>query len=249
MVENQLKDEVQDISNKEVISSLKSKNWKSYFKEFFMLFLAIILGFFVENQREAYVEGKSAAVLAESMLEDLERDKKALEEAIQFVEDKDQKIGQFIEMLRSPSSTWDTLAIYQNMTTVFSTFPFLATDGTYTQMKSSGTLRYFDQQLVNQMNAYDNQMKKTVFRDGLVERGEWELVPLAGTLLNFEVTGEMRFGKTSAKEMYLKIKDQDTLDLFINKIMVVRTMSGRSLQEYKAQLILCQGLIQALSNR
>ncbi len=235
-------------SSNQLAQKLK-KTWQAYFKEFIMLFLAISLGFFVENQREAYVERKSAEVLAQSMLADLERDKKALEEAIQFIEDKDQKIGQFIEMLRSSESTWDTLAFYQSMTKVFSTFPFLPTDGTYTQMKSSGTLRYFDQQLVNKMNAYDNQMKKTLFRDSLVERGEWDLVPLAGTLFNFEVTGEMRFGKSPTKEMYLKIKDQDTLDLFINKIMVVRTMSGRSLQEYNAQLSLANGLIEALNQR
>ena len=30
----------------------KTKNWTSYFKEFLMLFQAIVLGFFVENQRE-----------------------------------------------------------------------------------------------------------------------------------------------------------------------------------------------------
>lgn len=41
-----------DISNKEVISSLKKKNWKSYFKEFFMLFLAVFCGFLAENYRE-----------------------------------------------------------------------------------------------------------------------------------------------------------------------------------------------------
>lgn len=243
------KDQGAEQNSRSIAAFQNKRNWKSYFKEFFMLFLAIILGFFVENQREAYVERQSAKVLAQSMLEDLERDKKALEEAIQFVEDKDEKIGQFIEMFRSPSSTWDTLAIYQNMTKVFSTFPFSSTDGTYTQMKSSGTLRYFDQHLVNQMNAYDNQMKKTVFRDGWVENAELELVPLAATLINFEVTGEMRFGKTPTKEMYLKIKDQDTLDLFINKIMVVRTMSGRSLQEYKIQLTLADQLISLLESR
>jgi hypothetical protein len=32
------------------------KNWKSYFWEFLMLFLAVTLGFFVENQREHYIE-------------------------------------------------------------------------------------------------------------------------------------------------------------------------------------------------
>ena len=228
--------------------SSKKRNWTSYFKEFFMLFLAISLGFFVENQRESYVENKSAKVLAQSMLEDLEQDSKALNEGIRFMEEKDQNMEDFLSMLHAPSSDWDTIAFYKSMTMVFSTFPFSPTDGTYSQMKSSGTLRYFDQRLVNKMNAYDNQLKKTLFRDELVEKGEWELVPIAATLINFEVTGELRFNKPITKETYIKIRDQDTFDLFINKVVTVRTMMGRSLQEYKAQLHLGEELIKAIKD-
>jgi hypothetical protein len=68
------------------------RNWNSYFKEFFMLFLAIVLGFFVENIRESYVENKSAEVLAQSMLEDLKQDRVALQEAIRFAREKDDQI-------------------------------------------------------------------------------------------------------------------------------------------------------------
>ncbi len=116
-------------------------------------------------------------------------------------------------------------------------------------MKSSGTLRYFDQRLVNKMNAYDNQLKKTVFRDELVEKGEWELVPVAAPLINFEVTGELRFNKPITKETYIKIRDQDTLDLFINKVVTVRTMMGRSIQEYKAQVLLSEDLIKEIKDK
>lgn len=228
--------------------SSKNRKWTSYFKEFFMLFLAISLGFFVENQRESYVENKSAKVLAQSMLEDLEQDSKALSEGIRFMEEKDQNMEDFLSMLHTPSSDWDTIAFYKSMTMVFSTFPFSPTDGTYSQMKSSGTLRYFDQRLVNKMNAYDNQLKKTLFRDELVEKGEWELVPIAATLINFEVTGELRFNKPITKETYIKIQDQDNFDLFINKVVTVRTMMGRSLQEYKAQLHLGEELIKAIKD-
>ncbi len=227
----------------------KKRNWTTYFKEFFMLFLAISLGFFVENQREAYVENKSAKVLAQSMLEDLEQDRKALQEGIRFMEEKDQNMDEFLRMLHAPGGDWDTVSFYKSMTMVFSTFPFSPTDGTYSQMKSSGTLRYFDQRLVNKMNAYDNQLKKIVFRDEIVEKAEWELVPLAATLVNFEVTGELRFNKPITKETYIKIRDQDTLDLFINKVAVVRTMTGRSLQEYKAQLVLGEDLIKEIKEK
>lgn len=250
-MENQPLDQDQTIeeSNAKESKVSKKRNWSSYFKEFFMLFLAISLGFFVENQREAYVENKSAKVLAQSMLEDLEQDRKALQEGIRFMEEKDQKMDEFLRMLHTPGVDWDTVAFYKSMTMVFSTFPFSPTDGTYSQMKSSGTLRYFDQRLVNKMNAYDNQLKKIVFRDELVEKGEWELVPVAATLINFEVTGELRFNKPITKETYIKIRNQDTLDLFINKVAVVRTMTGRSLQEYKAQLLLGEDLIKEIKEK
>lgn len=32
------------------------KNWKEYLSEFFMLFMAVTLGFFVENYREHFIE-------------------------------------------------------------------------------------------------------------------------------------------------------------------------------------------------
>ncbi|MEY4383182.1 MAG: hypothetical protein RI995_724, partial [Bacteroidota bacterium] len=43
------------------------KNWKEYFGEFFMLFMAVSLGFLVENQREHYVEGQREKELAHSL--------------------------------------------------------------------------------------------------------------------------------------------------------------------------------------
>lgn len=235
-----------EFSNPNRLIEPKKRNWKSYFKEFFMLFLAISLGFFVENQREAYVEKKSAEVLAQSMLEDLKQDRIALEESIRFAKEKDLAIENFLLMLHTPGETWDTVAFYKNLTTVFTTFPFPPTDGTYSQMKSSGTLRYFNQLLVNKMNAYDNQLRKTVFRDEIVEKAEWELVPVAATLVNFEVTGELRFNKPITKEMYIKIQDKNTLDLFINKVVTVRTMMGRSFQEYEAQLKIAETLLNEL---
>ena len=38
------------------------KKWTHYFWEFFMLFLAVTLGFFVENKREHYIEHQRARV-------------------------------------------------------------------------------------------------------------------------------------------------------------------------------------------
>jgi len=55
------------------------KKWTHYFWEFFMLFLAVTLGFFVENQREHYIEHSRERQYMRSMVEDLLKDIQLLE--------------------------------------------------------------------------------------------------------------------------------------------------------------------------
>ena len=50
------------------------KNWKEYFGEFFMLFLAITLGFFVENYREHFVERQREKEFLGLIVKDLKMD-------------------------------------------------------------------------------------------------------------------------------------------------------------------------------
>ena len=52
----------------------KKKNFKEYFLEFLMIFLAVTMGFFAENIRENYVEHKSAREYASLLIEDLATD-------------------------------------------------------------------------------------------------------------------------------------------------------------------------------
>ena len=50
------------------------KKWTHYFWEFLMLFLAVTLGFFVENQREHFIEHQRAKHFAASLYDDLHAD-------------------------------------------------------------------------------------------------------------------------------------------------------------------------------
>jgi len=50
------------------------KKWTEHFLEFFMLFLAVTLGFFAENQREHYVEQHREVQYMQSLVEDLKND-------------------------------------------------------------------------------------------------------------------------------------------------------------------------------
>ena len=61
------------------------KKWTHYFWEFFMLFLAVTLGFFVENQREHYVENQREKKYIQSFYEDLASDERDLQLNINFL--------------------------------------------------------------------------------------------------------------------------------------------------------------------
>ncbi len=61
------------------------KKWTHYFWEFLMLFLAVTLGFFVENQREHYIEGQREKKYIQSFYEDLTADEHDLEININFL--------------------------------------------------------------------------------------------------------------------------------------------------------------------
>src|ERR1700750_2357010 len=52
----------------------KRKNFKEYFLEFLMIFLAVTMGFFAESYREHLVNNDKEEVYMKSMIQDLKRD-------------------------------------------------------------------------------------------------------------------------------------------------------------------------------
>lgn len=52
----------------------QKKKWKEYVTEFVMLFAAVTLGFFAENQREHYIEHLREQQYMQSMYEDIKKD-------------------------------------------------------------------------------------------------------------------------------------------------------------------------------
>ena len=58
------------------------KNWKSYFWEFAMLFLAVFCGFLAEYQLEHKIERDREVVYMKNMLEDLKKDTASINTAV-----------------------------------------------------------------------------------------------------------------------------------------------------------------------
>ena len=224
----------------------EKKNFKEYFLEFLMIFLAVTMGFIAENIREHFTEEKTAKILSESLLSDIKNDTASLHAGIALSNRKLNAIDSILVMLHRPRSTWNDTSFYKAVAPIFAAVPFIPTDGTYSQMKTSGSLRYFEQTLVNLMNAYDVQLKKTKYRDEVEDKGIWILATMNFDIMNGEVMADIRFNLPITHEPYIRLNDKTTTDKFINLVMMNKTFRTRTLMEYKEQLKIADKLIEGL---
>jgi hypothetical protein len=91
-----MKKELQDIKVKS-----KKSSWQKYVTEFLMLFAAITLGFFAENQREKWGENERGVQYAQRLVEDLDLDSIRMEEVKVNYALKEQQINTLIPLMQA----------------------------------------------------------------------------------------------------------------------------------------------------
>ena len=79
------------------------KKWGEYLLEFFMLFLAVFLGFVAENIREHNVERQREKEYIESLIADLKSDQQVLEQHIVHVKSGLSMMDSMLALLNTPS--------------------------------------------------------------------------------------------------------------------------------------------------
>jgi len=226
------------------------KRWTHYFWEFFMLFLAITLGFFMENQREHFVEKKRAKILAQSLYNDIKKDTAGLYEAMRFSHMKNDSIDAAIQMLHLPRNKWKDTVLYTNLNIASRVYPFELTQGTYEQIKFSGSLRYFPQMLVNKLNAYDVQAKRVLKREDIdIKVIIEQYFPVIHAFFNAEVATDIRLGLPITHELYFTRTDIAMLRELINIISTVKTIRTRSMYEYEVLLGMARALLSELKEK
>jgi hypothetical protein len=122
------------------------KNWKSYFWEFLMLFLAVFAGFLAENQREHFVEHQREKEYARALYEEFYSDSIAIANKLNARLAKEKDMDYLNGYIKDSSLTDLPKEFYPAFTTVMylaTSYVFEPKDGVLSQLKSSGSLRYF----------------------------------------------------------------------------------------------------------
>ena len=137
------------------------KRWTHYFWEFLMLFLAVTLGFFVENKREHYIEKQRAKEYARLLVDDLNADVTELNRA-ESVLNKIIAAGDSLGLLlASPDISripGGKLYYYEYWSGW--QWRIISRDATLQQLKNSGAMRYLhNSRLVRKILGYEESIR------------------------------------------------------------------------------------------
>ena len=126
------------------------KKWAEYVLEFAMIFFAVFLGFVAENTRENIVERNKTKEFVESMVDDLKKDTANFQGTYLVNQITLEKVDSLISLLRSGEFKDHTQQLYYLARLVAGiSQPYLSTDRTFNQMRSSGNLRLIQNHTVS----------------------------------------------------------------------------------------------------
>ena len=127
-------------------SHTSRKKWTHYFWEFLMLFLAVFCGFLAEYQLEHTIEHQREKQYAKELYAELLADSVAIADKIKLRLEKEKDMDYLSNYIRDSSLASLPREFYPAYTTVMylaNTYAFEPKDGILSQLKSSGSLRYF----------------------------------------------------------------------------------------------------------
>lgn len=142
------------------------KSLKDYISEFLVIFVALTLGFFVENQREHYIEGLREKELAKSLLKDLSADSVDFKE-FQETRIKERKsVNAAIKIIETKGlNPTDTNLYFHFIRGVFVWRHPEFRQANLDQIISSGSLRYFkNDTLAKAISDLKMQLKRIEYR-------------------------------------------------------------------------------------
>jgi hypothetical protein len=171
---------------------VEKKNFKEYFLEFIMIFLAVTLGFIAENVREKISEHHKAKTFAAEMINDLSSDTLELRGYMDYMTNANNSVDTLFQLL----STHEPKEIPSGKLYWYGLFgaaskSFVPNDATIEQMKSSGALSYFTHNsLAKKVGEYDMQCRLMKSEDNSDEAIYVEVRKIRAQIFEFKYNAE-----------------------------------------------------------
>jgi hypothetical protein len=201
------------------------KKWTHYFWEFFMLFIAVTLGFFVENQREHYIEHKRGEQYLKSFVEDLKTDTAGFSTIIRTYQIKEADLDHLYICYDSISLALKPSECLKKIYAATIGYPDLIyTDRTLQQLKNAGGLRLIEEKDADSIIIYDQLLRYLVKVEATsLQEMQTRVRETRNSVFAYSETMETEWERGRKPETVKLIStDKELLNKFFNEVMVYR---------------------------
>jgi hypothetical protein len=205
------------------------KKWTHYLWEFFMLFLAVTAGFFVENQREHIVEHKRGQQYIRSFVEDLKIDTARFSRAINYYQKLVSILTPLYGCYDSILHNKDATGGLKNIMDATNGFrDLIYTDRTLEQLKNAGGLRLLEEEDADSIIKYDAFLRYVLKTESTsMQVKATEVRNTRNAVFVFSEIMDSTFGKTVMPEkLELVTKNKELLNRFFNEVLMYRGACG-----------------------
>ena len=209
------------------------KKWTHYFWEFLMLFLAVTLGFFVENQREHYIEGQREKKYIQSFYEDLTADERDLQSNINFLRSQAQQADSLHSLMRNITTKQPANIVYMYLRGVTRGTAGLLypNDKTIVQLRNAGGMRLIRNKLVSDsMAVYYREIEliRVLSQEGMMNKANLRerSIPLLNADDYVRIVDSASLIINPAETIYLRQADPEIINSCLIDINRIKTLNG-----------------------
>lgn len=231
---------------------LHKKKWPEYLLEFFMLFLAVYLGFIAENIREHSVEKNREKEYIESMISDMKSDINQIDSLNNLRLQKREMIDSILFILDTPQPDQYGNQLYYYARRLPRPIRIISNDGTMQQMKNAGNLR-----LIRSNKSLDAILKydQLVRYNSIVEEREEILIqqtfPSLKKIFNTRIFEKMVNGMQISRpegNPKLSHSDNESLDEFYSHVHFLKNVDTYNLEFSIKRLNMAKHVLEVLQN-
>src|ERR1700722_17157597 len=162
----------------------EKKNFKEYFLEFIMIFLAVTMGFFAENIREHFTEEETLKQNMEMVVNGLKNDTAQINGVIDFNKRKVKYLDTLLSFqgTRIVDSSGFAYIIYKTA----SVYYYFSNDASFEQMKSSGSIRLIkNKATLDSLYSYNHANQIIYKNERYMEQWQTSALQAASKFINF----------------------------------------------------------------
>ena len=201
------------------------KKWTHYFWEFFMLFLAVTLGFFVENKREHYIEHKRGLQYIRSFVEDLKTDTARFTLIIKDYQKKETDLDHLYLCYDSINRNQNPSGCIKNIYAATIGYQDLIyTDRTLQQLKNAGGLRLLEEEDADSIIIYDQLLRYLLkVESSSLQEMQTRVRSTRNSVFAYSEVMESEWAKgVQPEKVNLISTEKELLNRFFNEVMVYR---------------------------